>query len=197
MLLLRILSQLDGQKIARRLSSGIDKETRRARKLLEDYNIVSSHILPSLSPLNLQDVLSPDDIFWTQYIPSTSCRLPFTMKKDITEAYLLMQRSKEEQQLLTVEMRNALDFWNSCAQSLQEGIDSMKSKTDLYSRGAASTLQQHLWTIDYLRSRAKAAFQILVTDDDSSPTAEATFHDSDFSDTESDTDSDTMYSDSN
>ena len=117
------------------------------------------------------------------------------MKKDITEAYLLMQRSKEEQQLLTVEMRNALDFWNSCAQSLQEGIDSMKSKTDLDSRGAASTLQQHLWTIDYLRSRAKAAFQILVTDDDSS--AEATFHDSDFSDTESDTDSDTMYSDSN
>ena len=113
------------------------------------------------------------------------------MKKDITEAYLLMQRSREEQQLLTVEMRNALDFWNSCAQSLQEGIDSMRSKTDLYSRGAASTLQQNLWTIDYIRSRAEAAFQILVTDDDSS-TGEATFHDSDFSDTESDTDSDTM-----
>ena len=73
----------------------------------------------------------------------------------------------------------------------------MRSKTDLYSRGAASTLQQHFWTIDYIRSRAEAAFQILVTDDDSSPTAEATFHDSDFSDTEPDTDCDTIYSDSN
>ena len=149
---------------------------------------MSSHILSSISPLNLQDVLSPDDIFWTQDIPSTSFPLPFTMKKDITEAYFLMQRSKEEQQL--VEMRNALDFWNSCAQSLQEGIDSMRSKTDLYSRGAASTLQQHLWTIDFIRCRAEAAFQ-LVTDDYSSATAEATFLDIDFSDTESDTDSDT------
>ena len=58
-----------GKKIARRLGSGIDKETRRARKLLEDYNTVSSDILSSFSPLNLQDVLSPYDIFWTQDIP--------------------------------------------------------------------------------------------------------------------------------
>ena len=115
-------------------------------------------------------------------IPSTSCLLSFTMKKDITGAYLLMQRSKEEQQLLTVEMRNALDFWNSCAQSLQEGIDSMRSKTDLYSRGAASTLQQNLWTIDYIRSRAEAAFVTVL---------QQRLH---FMTDFSDTDSDTMYS---
>ena len=90
-----------------------------------------------------------------------------------------------------VEMRNALDFWNSCAQSLQESIDSMRSKTDLYSSGAASTLQQHLWVIDYTRSRAEAAFQPILATDDDDFSATATFHDSDFSDSESDTESDT------
>ena len=101
-------------------------------------------------------------------MPSTSCTLPFKMKKDMIEAYLLMERSQEEQELLTTEMRNALDFWNSCAKNLQESVDSMRSKTDLYSCGAASILQQHLWIIDFTCSGAEAAFQtVLVTDDHS------------------------------
>ena len=193
-----ILSQfsIDGQKIAKRLSNGIDKETRRAGKLLEDYNTVSSHIQPSFSPLHLHDVLSPDSIFWTQDMPSTSCTLPFTVKKNIIEAYLLMQRSEEEQQLLTTEIRNAIDFWNGCAVTLQESIDSMKSKTDLYSCGAASILQHHLWAIDFVRSQAEAVFQTIpITENHCSAAVQATLQESDSSDTESDTDSDTAHSD--
>ena len=61
-------------------------------------------------------------------MPSTSCTLPFKMKKDMIEAYLLMERSQEEQELLATEMRNALDFWNICAKNLQESVDSMRSR---------------------------------------------------------------------
>ena len=128
-------------------------------------------------------------------MPSTSCTLPFKMKKDMIEAYLLMERSQEEQELLVTEMRNALDFWNICAKNLQESVDSMKSKTDLYSCGATSILQQHLWIIDFTRSGAEAAFQTLLITDDHSATAQATLHESDFSDSESDTDSDIVYAD--
>ena len=50
----------DGQRIAKRLSSSVNKETSRARQLLNDYNTVSSEIATSFSPLILSDVLPAD-----------------------------------------------------------------------------------------------------------------------------------------
>ena len=51
---------IDGQKIAKKLSNGIDKETSRAGQLLDDYNAGSSEVEPYFSPLLFSDVLSPD-----------------------------------------------------------------------------------------------------------------------------------------
>ena len=84
---------LDGQKIAKRLSKNITKETAAARKILTDYNSIVS---PSTGSINtLEEVLSPDSGFWNnQQSPAISSvldTLSWDAKKDIIQAYLLVK----------------------------------------------------------------------------------------------------------
>ena len=130
--------------------------------------------------------------FWTQDRPYTSSSVPFTVKKNIIEAYLLMKRSKEEQQLLIIEMKTALEFWSGRVESLRERISTANSTNDLYSRGAAAIIQQHLWITDLTRSRAEAAFQSIFDQ-----LSQHTLTESDeSSDTDSDNNSEDAYVDS-
>ena len=150
---------IDGQKIAKELSNGIDKETSRARQLLDDYNAVSSEVEPYFSPLLFSDVLSPDSNLWMQYAQhEANSTVPSSLKKDITDAYLLMKRC-EELELLTSEMNNALEYWRKCAECIKQGIDDARADSrSQYSCGVASLLQQRLWVIELTYSRAQAAF---------------------------------------
>lgn len=123
---------------------------------------MSCDIMPAFTPLHLNDVLSPDSDIWTQSTPCTGSTVPFATKKDITDAYLLMKRSAEEQALLTMEMHNSLDYWKRCITNLKKTIDTARCKDDLYSHGVASLLQQHLWKIELTHSKAEAAFQDIL-----------------------------------
>jgi hypothetical protein len=177
----------DGQKIANRLSNGIGKETNRARQLLDEYNAISSEITPSFPPLSLSDVLSPDSDIWTKHAQlEANSTVPSSLKKDITEAYLLMKRCEEELELLTAEMHNALEYWKKCIDCIKNSIDDAKAdSSSQYSRGVASLLQQHLWVIELTYSRAQAAFGDIISPAEcSSSTGHYTLHDSDFSDSE-------------
>ena len=106
----------DGQKIAKRLSNGINKQTSRAKQLLEEYNAICSEISPSFSHLLLTDILSTDSEIWQQQLSGASLSVPLNIKKDITDAYILIQRCDEELQLIKTEMSNALDYWRKCAE---------------------------------------------------------------------------------
>ena len=104
----------DGQKIARRLSISITKETGNARKLLSDYCAASSLVGSSIQ-VTLAEVLSPDSDFWKtpppqSLSPHLSQDLSWDVKKDITQAYLLIKRS-EELDLLSEEKNNVLSYW--------------------------------------------------------------------------------------
>lgn len=183
----------DGQKIAKRLSVGIDKETKRARQLLNEYNTVSTDISPCFSPLLLTDILSPDNKIWHQYTHGTSSTVPPGVKKDITDAYLLKQRCEEELQLLTAEMTNALDYWRKCADCMKQSISAMNSKSTQYTRGATSLLQQRLWVVELAHSKAQSAFTNILSPVPSecpTSTVHHDLHDSDFSESEDDSISD-------
>ena len=184
----------DGQKIAKRLSAGVSKETNRARQLLSDYNAVSSEISPSFSPLLLSDVLSPDDDIWKQHEwHHTNSTVPSSLKKDITDSYLHMKRCEEEQKLLTAEMQNTLEYWSKRAVRVKQKIDAARCNSDQYSRGVTSLLQQHLWMIELTNSNAHAAFGTILATEHSSNHDQYDLHDSDFTDSEdgiSDTDFD-------
>lgn len=54
----------DGQKIAKKLSKNITKETVKARKLLDEFNVCSSQIDPHFPPVMLGEILTPTSKFW-------------------------------------------------------------------------------------------------------------------------------------
>lgn len=149
------------------VSSGVEKETNKARQLLNDYNTVSSDISPSFSPLSLTDVLSPDAEIWQKHaledISTTNTTIPLSLKKDITDAYLLMKRCEVELHLLSTEMHTALTYWQKSADNIKQNINAMKSDSSQYSMGVASLLQQRLWVIDLTHSRAQAAFGNIIS----------------------------------
>ena len=103
---------IDGQKIAKRLSVNITKETRTAKKLLQEYNTAASTVNDAHIPICLEEALLPDSDFWQTVhvaMPGSSA-LSWSTKKDITSAYLLKKRSEEELCLLKEEMQNVLVY---------------------------------------------------------------------------------------
>jgi len=54
---------LDGQKIAKKLSRGISKETNRTRQLLDEYN-ATLQAQGCFAPVSVSDVLSLSSKFW-------------------------------------------------------------------------------------------------------------------------------------
>ena len=98
---------LDGQKIAKRLSSSINKETNTAKKLLHEYNVASSVVNDVHVAFSTNDILSLDSNFW-QPTMSSSSKLPWGTQKEITSAYLLIKRTGEELSLLRKEVQRVL-----------------------------------------------------------------------------------------
>ena len=88
LLLYYVLSfvSIDGQKIAKRLSVNITKETRTAKKLLQEYNTAASTVNDAHIPICLEEALLPDSDFWQTVhvaMPGSSA-LSWSTKKDIT-----------------------------------------------------------------------------------------------------------------
>ena len=122
---------VDGQKIAKRLSTSIAKETTTAQKILVDYNAIISSGTGECIQMNLKEILCPDSQFWnTQRLPavSTSSKhdLPWDVKKDIIQAYLLVKRSQEELSLLAEEKLNILPYWMEQKVFINQQIDTLR-----------------------------------------------------------------------
>ena len=118
---------IDGQKIAKRLSASITKETSTARKLLEEYNVAAAQVKETYIPLTEDEVLNS----WQPAVESS--KLPWNTNKDITSAYLLMQRTEEELRLLKEEMQNVLTYCRQSKEAVTRQIDLIQSDEEQYS----------------------------------------------------------------
>ena len=103
----------DGQKIAKRLSMAIKKESKKTKGLLDEYNATSSQLTEQYTPVSVSEVASMSSEFWVSLAPNAqkSSAVPWHTQRDIIQASLLMKRSKEEITLLEQDMQNVISYW--------------------------------------------------------------------------------------
>lgn len=168
------------------MSSGITKETRKAKELLEEYNATCMQISERYCPTVISDVLQTDSNFW-QSVSNSEDNLtkdiPWDTQRDIIQAFLLMKRSEEELKLLTDDMQNVLTYWSNRIVSLTATVEELNNHTDQFSIGAKSSLKQLLWEATLQHSRASDIFEHMVKEETSS------YDDSDLDSETSDSDS--------
>ena len=97
---------VDGQKVAKRLSVQIAKETKKVTHLLQQYNDCTIvHPTGSVS-VSLQDVLNPQDAFWLSSFVTTcnaTPAVPHSVKQELIRSHLLIKRSSEERNMIRKE----------------------------------------------------------------------------------------------
>ena len=88
MLLISYHYFIDRQKIAKILCKNITKETRKATRLVQDYNkqCTEQSVMTEQSVISVSDVLSPDSPFWATQTSATSHGIPLKVRRDIIEA---------------------------------------------------------------------------------------------------------------
>ena len=159
------IAHSDGQKIAKELSTGISKETKRTKQLLEDYNGVCYEFDHQHSPIPLVEVLLPSSDFWANLSApnADSKQVPWKIQREIIQAFLRMQRSEEEK-LLKADMHTTVTYWSKRAACISKAIVELgcSMADDQFSRGAICSLKQLKWEAELHQSRAIATFGDLI-----------------------------------
>ena len=133
----------DGQKIAKKLSVSIMKETKGVKFLLEDYLLILDELqcdgpLPSLS-----EVLFLGSDFWkvNSLAEQTDATIPWKIKEEIAQAFLITKRSNEELRMLEVEMTAVIQYWFNRVMLIVGRLNELTLDCeDLYISGARSLL---------------------------------------------------------
>ena len=126
---------LDGQKISKKLSLQISKETKKIRELLPKYN-ACTNVSSECSPLEMNDATKLTTIMDTTSISNS--------KRELIETFLRIKRSEEEIVMLESEMSNTVDHYEHEVQAVVICIDKCVHKRDAFSRGALALLYPHL-----------------------------------------------------
>ena len=124
----------DGQKIAKRISSQINKESRKIKKLVNEYNSDSPP-----AEISMQTALNPDE---TAIDFGSKCR------NDLVHAYLRKIRSCEEIALLKEEIQNAREYICEKKRSIRSMCETLSTCDDVFSRGACNLLTHLHWRLE-------------------------------------------------
>lgn len=172
------LSSPDGQKIAKRISSQIRRESRKVKKLVEEYN-ATSFLTESASEITVQTALNPDELM----LLADTTNMATGVKHDIVHAYLQKVRSSEEIEILKEDMRNTLHYFQLKQEYIKDACEDLSTLEDSFSRGARNLLTHLLWEVELCIDRSKQAFSTVSSDNDNSNDYEST--DSECSDSNS------------
>ena len=154
----------DGQKIAKKLAVSISKEVKRVKHFLEDYNASCHELCEHYYPVPLSEVLSVGADFWAPSSSSMSdSTIPWRIKKDIMQAYLLMHRSNEEMKLLQADMHATVYYWHDKFQCISRKIRDMNSESEeMYERGSICYLRQLCQNSELQWGKAILAFGSII-----------------------------------
>ena len=125
----------DGQKIAKKLCCRITKDTKRIRILLEDYNAAAYELQSEEPTVSLADVLSLYSDFWTHDSHSncTSAEdIPWKVKEEICQVFLMIQRSNEELVMLKADMLSTIAYWFKRRTSIASKLDELNCLQTLH-----------------------------------------------------------------
>ena len=186
---------LDGQKIAKKLSTSISKETRAAKRLLDEY-VAAAYEIDKSKPLpSVQEVLSLNSDFWmSRHHVSTSDSIPWKTKEELVQTYLLIKRCEEEKSMLTADMISTLKYWQNHVNSVTSRLEGIGDQKTQYEHGLQCVLQRSLLLAEFQHHRAANTFSRFIQVPNevllkSTKLSDNTEIDSDSSD-ESDSDSD-------
>ena len=100
----------DGQGIANRLCRQLKKTMKKIKKLINEANSVSS----DQPPLDQKMLLDVGGEFW-KYLnhSSTHTDIPFPLRAEAVEDYLMLNRGKEEMDHTVLEMKSLVKFYNT------------------------------------------------------------------------------------
>ena len=138
---------------------------KRIRTILEEYNAVCGQTLKCL-PYDIMEVLSPDSNFWKQEentFPTTG-KLPWSVQRSISQAFLVFKRASEEMDLLKKDMERVLSYWKERHKCIERQISAFQSiNSDLYSRGAQSLLGKLMWETQVMWDKSNDLFTLVLT----------------------------------
>lgn len=154
---------LDGQKIAKKLSSSISKETRAAKRLLDEYDAAAYEMDMSKPLPSLQEVLSLESEFWmSRRHVNTSDSIPWKTKEELVQTYLLIKRCEEEESMLTADMISTLKYWKNHVNSVNLRLDEIGDPKTQYEHGLRCILQRSLLLAEFQHHRAVNAFSRFI-----------------------------------
>ena len=161
----------DGQKIAKKLSSGIGKEMKKIHTILEEFNagiqLGGDHSLVS-------ELLSPDADFW-QSSRATTTSIPWSMQRKISQAYLLIRRTEEESCLLREEMQQVIAYWEVYIAGALLNYAGDESQAG---QGAKALLHKLVWQVEFNLTKVKSAFLPIISLECDDPNLEPVSDDS-------------------
>lgn len=133
----------------------------RIKKLLGEYNGTCYEL--DDQPRAISDVLSPTSYFWggTASNKTDSSSVPYKMKKDIIQAFMLMKRSKEELELLKDDMCASVSYWFSRTECIANRMAEL-DQDDNFSRGARCLLTKLKWEADSILLNNILSFRTLI-----------------------------------
>ena len=160
---------VDGQKVAKRISKQIGKETIKVKRLLEQFNACCS-VLSSddLEQVTLVSVLDPAGLFWTAHSNSKldiqlSPLVPLSVKQDLISFWLQKQRSLEEIKMLKIEMLNVLEyFWMKGMRMKIKIQELLQTEQTDFVRGSISILFQRYTENEFILNHSIAVIQGFV-----------------------------------
>ena len=154
-----VISIIDGHKIAKKLSIQITKQTKSVKKILKECNVAQSTINSTNELWDLSDVLLPSNSFWeSSRMPLGDGTVPFNVKSEAIQSYLLLKRSEEEIKLLRQDLSNAIDYYERKQQLLSERVKQLlhKESLSIYHKGTICLLTLHSWKIELAISKLKS-----------------------------------------
>lgn len=142
---------VDGQKIAKRLSMQITKETGKIKKFIAEYNVC----LCDGPELTISEVLDPQSTVFGRNASSQR-------RHNIIQAYLRKKRSEEEIELLQAEMEQTQQYFQQKLSIVTSACrDISASDADLFSLGAHSILTKYKWKLEQCLCKTKVSAVIV------------------------------------
>ena len=163
----------DGQKIAKKLSSSITKETKKAKQLHQAYISTYAQLDEHYNDVSFADILAVDSSFWQSPLEEgkSSYGIPFSLKRDIVQSYLLSKRSTEELALLKSSLKNMLKYLELKIHRIEmyvKKLDNALATSDYtqYEMGAKCSLKQYLSSLEDQQAKASRVFRSMHAGDD-------------------------------
>lgn len=136
-------SLTDGQKIAKKLSAQISKESNAIRSLLDHYNACNTTGSHQVS-LSMSDILNPSHLEGQLQSLGTWCSLAVGENREVVDSHLTLCRSNEELSMLKEDVHNCITYYRHREEVISQKIKQFSLQASPFNRGATALLHNAL-----------------------------------------------------